>query len=77
MHAFSMIMLAFLIGCSIAVSVVKDLLGAVIVFMVYSLVMAILWQQLSAPDIAITEAAIGSGVTTMLFVLTLRRIKKK
>jgi uncharacterized MnhB-related membrane protein len=77
MHTFSMVMLAFLIGCSIAVSAVKDLLGAVIVFMVYSLVMALLWQQLSAPDIAITEAAIGSGVTTMLFVLTLRRIKKK
>jgi len=77
MHTFSMVMLAFLIGCSIAVSAVKDLLGAVIVFMVYSLIMALLWQQLSAPDIAITEAAIGSGVTTMLFVLTLRRIKKK
>lgn len=77
MHTFSVIMLTFLIGCSIAVSVVKDLLGAVIVFMVYGLVMAILWQQLNAPDIAITEAAIGSGVTTVLFVLTLRRINKK
>jgi len=77
MHTFSMVMLAFLIGCSIAVSVVKDLLGAVIVFMVYSLIMAILWQQLCAPDIAITEAAIGSGVTTVLFVLTLRRINRK
>lgn len=77
MHTFSMVMLAFLIGCSIAVSAVKDLLGAIIVFMVYSLIMAILWQQLCAPDIAITEAAIGSGVTTVLFVLTLRRINKK
>lgn len=77
MHTFSMVMLAFLIGCSIAVSAIKDLLGAVIVFMVYSLIMAILWQQLCAPDIAITEAAIGSGVTTVLFVLTLRRINKK
>ncbi len=77
MHTFSFIMLAFLICSAIAVSVVKDLLGAVIVFMVYSLVMAILWQQLSAPDLAITEAAIGSGVTTVLFVLTLRRLKHK
>ena len=77
MHTFGMVMLTFLIGSSIAVSVVKDLLGAVIVFMVYSLIMALLWQQLCAPDIAITEAAIGSGVTTMLFVLTLRRINKK
>lgn len=77
MKMFSLIMLGFLILSSIAVSVVKDLLGAIIIFMVYSLIMAMLWQQLSAPDLAITEAAIGSGVTTLLFVLTLRRLKKK
>lgn len=76
MKWYSLIMLTFLIMSSIAVSVVKDLLGAIILFMVYSLIMAILWQQLGAPDIAITEAAIGSGVTTVLFVLTLRRLKK-
>lgn len=76
MNLFSAVMLLFLIGSSIAVSIVKDLLGAVILFMVYSLFMAILWQQLAAPDIAITEAAIGSGVTTILFVLTLRRLRK-
>lgn len=75
MNIFSMIMLIFLIGCSIAVSAIKNLLGAVIVFMAYSLVMAILWQQLNAPDVAITEAAVGAGITTLLFVLTLRRIR--
>lgn len=76
MKWYSLIMLSFLVLSSIAVSVVKDLLGAIIIFMVYSLIMAILWQQLSAPDIAITEAAIGSGVTTVLLVLTLRRLRK-
>jgi len=77
MKIFSLVMLVFLVASSVAVSVVKDLLGAIIIFMVYSLIMAILWQQLAAPDLAITEAAIGSGVTTVLFVLTLRRLKKK
>lgn len=75
MKIFSIIMLVFLIGCSIAVSTIKSLLGTVIVFMAYSLVMAILWQQLNAPDLAITEAAVGAGITTLLFVLTLRRIR--
>ncbi|MEL7597640.1 MAG: hydrogenase subunit MbhD domain-containing protein [Clostridiaceae bacterium] len=34
-----------------------------------------LWQLLNAPDVAITEAAVGAGITTLLFVLTLKRIK--
>jgi len=75
MKIFSIIMILFLIGSSIAVSAIRSLLGAVIVFMVYSLVMAILWQQLNAPDLAITEAAVGAGITTLLFVLTLKKIR--
>lgn len=70
------IMLCFLIFSAISVSILKDTLSAIIVFMVYSLVMAVLWQQLNAPDLAITEAAVGAGITTLLFVLTLRRIKQ-
>ncbi|PLX29115.1 MAG: cation:proton antiporter [Clostridiales bacterium] len=74
MTTFSMIVIIFLIGASIAVSVIRNLLGAIIVFMVYSLTMAVLWQQLNAPDLAITEAAVGAGITTLLFVFTLRRV---
>ena len=69
-----MIVIMFLIGASIAVSVIRNLLGTIIVFMVYSLTMAVLWQQLNAPDLAITEAAVGAGITTILFVFTLRRV---
>lgn len=75
MRLFNIIMLVFLIGSAIAVSAIKNLLAAIIVFMTYSLVMAILWQQLNAPDLAITEAAVGAGITTLLFVLTLKRIR--
>ena len=75
MKIFSMIMILFLIGSSVAVSTIKNLLGAIIVFMVYSLMMTIVWQQLNAPDLAITEAAVGAGITTILFILTLKRIK--
>ncbi|MFU0824439.1 hydrogenase subunit MbhD domain-containing protein [Clostridium sp.] len=75
MKIFSVIMIGFLIISAVSVSVVKNLLGAIIVFTVYSLIMAILWQQLNAPDVAITEAAVGAGITTLLFILTLKRIK--
>ncbi|MBF8982877.1 DUF4040 domain-containing protein [Lutibacter sp. B2] len=75
MKIFSIIMMLFLIGASIAVSMMKNLLSTIIIFMVYSLVMAILWQQLNAPDLAITEAAVGAGITTLLFVLTLKKIR--
>lgn len=76
MEIFMIIMLLFLIISSIAISFIKDLLGVIIVFMVYSLIMAILWEQLNAPDLAITEAAVGAGVTTILFILTLKKINK-
>ncbi|HHY90732.1 MAG TPA: DUF4040 domain-containing protein [Clostridiales bacterium] len=75
MQLFHGLMLFLLIASSIAVSLIKDLLGAIIVFMVYSLIMAILWQQLNAPDLAITEAAVGAGITTLLFVLALRKVR--
>lgn len=75
MESFSILILIFLIIFSISVSVIKNLLASVVVFMVYSLLMAVLWQQLNAPDLAITEAAVGAGVTTILFVLTIRKIK--
>ncbi|WHH58773.1 hydrogenase subunit MbhD domain-containing protein [Petroclostridium sp. X23] len=75
MEMFSVMMMVFLIGAAIAVSAIRSLLGAIIVFMVYSLVMAVLWQQLNAPDLAITEAAVGAGITTLLFVFTLKTIR--
>ncbi|GAA0723320.1 hypothetical protein GCM10008905_15810 [Clostridium malenominatum] len=75
MKIFSIIMLTLLIISSIMVSSLKSLLSSIILFMVYSLIMAILWQQLNAPDLAITEAAVGAGITTILFIVTLKRIK--
>ena len=47
---------------------------AVIIFMSYSSIMCILWVLLESPDLAITEAAVGAGISSVLFMLTLRRI---
>ena len=42
--------------------------------MSYSLVMSVIWILLESPDLAITEAAVGAGVTTVLFLVTLKKI---
>ena len=69
-----MILVVFLIISGRGVSVTKNLFMAVIVFMGYSSIMAIIWLFLEAPDLAITEAAVGAGVDTVLFFLTLKKV---
>lgn len=75
MNLFSVLLMAVMIISAVAAANTKNLLAAVIIFMVYSLMMAILWEELNAPDLAITEAAVGAGITTILFVLTIRKMK--
>ncbi len=70
------ILLTFLVICAIAVSFHKDMLNSILIFMVYSVVMSIIWIILESPDLAITEAAVGAGVTSVLFFLTLKKLKK-
>jgi uncharacterized MnhB-related membrane protein len=38
--------------------------------------MSIIWMLLESPDLAITEAAVGAGVTSIIFFVTLKKIKK-
>ncbi len=68
------ILLAFLLICAISVSVTRNLLASIIILMSFSLVMSVIWLTLEAPDLAITEAAVGAGVTSLLFFATLKKI---
>lgn len=47
---------------------------ALIQFMVFGLLVSIAWVRVRAPDLALTEAAIGSGVTGALLLAALRRL---
>ena len=67
-------MLLFLIVCAVAVSVTKDLLTSIVIYMAYSMIMSVIWITLESPDLAITEAAVGAGVTSLLFFLALKKI---
>lgn len=74
MTVFQCILLGFLIVCAVSVSFSKNLLNSILIYMSYSLIMSILWVCLESPDLAITEAAVGAGVTSVLFFVTLKKI---
>jgi len=66
-------LLAFVLVSAIATVFLRDVLAAIIAFAAYSLALALLWLTLQAPDVALTEAAVGAGVMTVLFLVTLTK----
>ena len=70
------LLLVLLLGCVIGVNLARSLLQSVLVFMAYSSVMCVLWILMESPDLAITEAAGGAGVSGMLFLLTLKKLRE-
>ncbi|MXR41465.1 DUF4040 domain-containing protein [Halobaculum sp. WSA2] len=65
--------LAFVLGSALATALLRDVLASIIAFAAYSLGIAVVWLLLRAPDVGLTEAAVGAGVTTVLFLLTIAK----
>lgn len=76
MVVLNVVIVVFLIVCALAIGKIKDLVGAVILFSAYSLMMSVLWLILKTPDVAITEASIGAGVTSILFFAVISKTKR-
>ena len=74
MEIMEMILLTFLVVCAVSVALSKNLLTSIVIFMAYSVIMSIIWMILESPDLAITEAAVGAGVDSVLFYITLKKI---
>ena len=74
---FQIILLLLLIVCAISVNLTKRLLPAIVIFMSYSSIMAVVWALTESPDLAITEAAVGAGVSSILFFLTLKKLREE
>jgi uncharacterized MnhB-related membrane protein len=56
---------------------VRDLLAAVGVLTGYSFLMALLFAELGAPDVALTEAALGAGLTGVFLLVALSFVGRK
>ena len=75
MIVFKILWLVILVICAISVAFVKNNLAAVVVYMSSSCVMTLVWILLESPDLAITEAAVGAGITSVLFFITLKKLQ--
>ena len=56
------------------VTVTRTAYAAVVGFVAYGLLMTLVWLRLSAPDVAMTEAALGSGLTGILLLGAVARL---
>jgi len=55
----------------------RDLFRAVIKFIALGLLLAAAWVRLRAPDVALAEAAVGSGLTGALILSALVRMRRR
>ncbi len=67
------ILLFLLVVAAIFSLVQKDLLMAIVGTSLVSLILSVLFLLLHAPDVALTEAAIGVALTTVIFLIALRK----
>ncbi|MBR2562980.1 MAG: DUF4040 domain-containing protein [Eubacterium sp.] len=75
MTAIGYLLLAGLIACAVAANLTRDLLPTVIIYAAFGTIMATIWLLLKAPDLAITEAAVGVGIETILFLTAIRKMR--
>lgn len=71
--SFLAVLLVFVLLTALVAALARTLATTVVAFGAYSLGLAMVWLVFRAPDVALTEAAVGAGVTTALFLVLLRR----
>ena len=74
---FMIFLIVLMIALALFAIKTKDLLSAVIASGFISLVASIVYLYFQAPDVAMTEAAIGSGLSTLIFFYVLNKIKRQ
>jgi energy-converting hydrogenase B subunit D len=56
---------------------VRDLMAAVVSLGVFSFLSALLFVVMGAVDVGFTEAVVGAGITTVLFIVALHHSKRR
>jgi len=70
------ILLISIIGSAFMALSFKDLPSSIISLGIMSLLLSLEFYLLEAPDVAIAEAAIGAGLTTAIYVITIRKTSR-
>ena len=71
-----LIIMILMIITSIYTIKYKDLVKAVVSFSFVGLLAVVLFFMMQAPDVALTEAAIGTGLITIVFIIAIKKTKR-
>jgi len=71
------VLLVFVLACAVGAALLEDVLAAILAFAAYSLGISVLWVFLQAPDVGLTEAAVGAGIMTILFLLAVAKTARE
>ena len=74
---FDFVILIFMVVAAIIALNIKDLLSASMIFGIYGFLICLLWAEMGAVDVAFTEAAVGAGVSAVLFIATVFNTNRK
>jgi len=77
LQTLNIVLLVLLIATALAACMHRNLLVAVIMLSVFSLVMGLVWVMLRAPDLALAEVVAVGVVTTVFFVVTIFRTQRR
>jgi len=66
-----------LLGLAARVVLTRDLFEATVLFIGFGLTLSLVWVRLGAPDLALAEAALGTGVTGALILYAYRRLSER
>ena len=63
-----------MLAAAIAVLILDNMIAAVVAASVVSLALTVIFALLKAPDVAMTEAAIGAGLSSLILAIGLKRL---
>lgn len=69
--------LAFMIIAALCMVASKEIIKSLIWLSVFSILLTFKYALLQAPDVAITEAALGTGLSTLVFLTAIRKTRNK
>jgi len=72
---FDLVLALAIIAIAAGVLILRDAFAMIVCFVVFGLLSALAWVRLAAPDVALAEAAIGTGVTGALLLKTLAHLR--
>ena len=74
--ALDLCLAVIVLGVAAWTMAAREMFSAVVGYVAYGLLLAIVWVRLYAPDVALTEAPIGGGVTGVLLVTAAARLRR-